>query len=84
MHEYVYPQWLHADDRETHEWCQGLNSFLWRNTFCNELPLHTIGPCFIAISGAIMSPHGYKKILMRAVSISISYRRFPKNLAVIK
>jgi len=35
--------------------------------FCNELPLHTIGSCFIVISGAIMSLHGHKKILMRAV-----------------
>jgi len=35
--------------------------------FCNELPLYTIGPYFIAISGAVMSPYGYKKILMLAV-----------------
>jgi len=31
------------------------------------LPLHIIGPCFVVISGAIMSPHGHKKILMQAV-----------------
>jgi len=35
--------------------------------FCNELPLHTIGPYFIVICGDIMNPHGHKKILMRAV-----------------
>jgi len=44
----------------------GINSFLQRSSFCNEVPLHTIGPCFIVISGAIMSQHGNKKILMQA------------------
>jgi len=49
------------------QWCLGLNIFLWTSTFCNELPLHTIGLYFIVISGATMSPQWHKKILIRAV-----------------
>jgi len=30
----------------------------------------TIGPCFIPVSGAIMSPHGHKKILMMRNKLS--------------
>jgi len=45
----------------------GIKQFPMEKCLCNELPLHTIGPCFIVISGVIMSPHGHKKILMEVV-----------------
>jgi len=53
MEKAVWPQeWYNW---ETYGWCLGLNSFLWRSAVCNEVPLHTVGPCFTVISGAHMN-----------------------------